>query len=134
MTTYDIPPNAIVKCDLVLVTLSNRSTKPTIQPVKRSKACTKEVDGLKSKEWQKRNERASEMFVDLLRVARSLAVAAHDLYLIRLDRLTRVVHLERNVLNQESPDFVAKAIRIKMTLPTSALIQTLPLPQHLSIP
>jgi len=56
------------------------------------------------------------MLVDLLRVARSLAVAAHDLDLIRLDCLARVLHLECNILDQESPDLVAEAVSIEMTL------------------
>jgi hypothetical protein len=54
----------------------------------------------------------------LLGVARSLTVAAHDLDLVRLHRLTRVLHLEYNVLDQESPDFVAESVGIKMALHT----------------
>ena len=53
-----------------------------------------------------------------LGVAWSLTIAAHDLDLFRLHRLTRVLHLECNVLDQESPDFVAESIRIKVTLYT----------------
>lgn len=56
------------------------------------------------------------MLSNLLRIARSLAVAAHDFDLVGMDRLARVLHLERNILNQESPDLVAEAIRIKVTL------------------
>ncbi len=52
----------------------------------------------------------------LLRIARSLAIAAHDLNLIGMNGLARVLHLERNVLDQESPDLVAEAVRIKVTL------------------
>lgn len=53
----------------------------------------------------------------LLGITRSLAVAAHDLDFIRLNRLARVLHLESNVLNQESPDLVAETICIEVTLP-----------------
>ena len=57
-----------------------------------------------------------DMYVDLLGVARPLAVAAHDLNLIRVDRLARVLHLECNILNQESPDLVTEAVCIEMAL------------------
>ena len=56
------------------------------------------------------------MLVDLLRVAGSLAVAAHDLDLIRMDCLARVLHLECNILDQEGPDLIAEAVGIEMTL------------------
>ena len=52
----------------------------------------------------------------LLRVAWSLAIAAHDLNLICLHRLTRVLHLERNVLDQECPYLVAETVGIEMAL------------------
>ena len=52
----------------------------------------------------------------LLRISRTLAVAAHDLDLVRLNRRARVLHLEGDVLDQKSPDLVAEAVGIKMTL------------------
>jgi len=33
-----------------------------------------------------------------------------------MDRLARVLHLERNILNQESPDLVAEPVCIEMAL------------------
>jgi hypothetical protein len=46
----------------------------------------------------------------------ALAVAANDLDLIGMDRLAGVIHLEGDILDQESPDLVAKAVGIEMTL------------------
>jgi len=52
----------------------------------------------------------------LLRIAWSLAIAAHDFDFIGLHRLARVLHLERNVFDQECPDLVAKSVGIEMAL------------------
>ena len=56
------------------------------------------------------------MFIVLLRIARSLAVAAHDLDLVGVDSLARILHLEGNILDQESPNLVAEAVCIKVAL------------------
>ena len=66
----------------------------------------------------------------LLRISRPFAVAAHDLDLVRLHRLTRVLHLESDVLYQEGPDLVAETVRIKMTLCPVSLATSLPLIPH----
>lgn len=48
-------------------------------------------------------------------LSRPLAVAAHNLHLVRMDgRL--VVELEVYVLDQKSPDLVAEAVCVKVTL------------------
>jgi hypothetical protein len=52
----------------------------------------------------------------LLRISRPFTVAAHDLDLIRLYRLTRVLHFEGDVLDQKGPDFIAETVGIKVTL------------------
>lgn len=57
-----------------------------------------------------------EQVVLNLLLARSLAIAAHDFDLVGMDRLARVLHLEGNILDQKSPDLVAEAVRIKVTL------------------
>jgi len=57
-----------------------------------------------------------------------LGTAAHNLDLVRIDQLAAVVELERNVADQESPDFVAKAVGIERTLsaePKSVLFASL---------
>lgn len=46
---------------------------------------------------------------------RSLAVAAHNLHLIGSD-CGLVIQLEGYVLDQESPDFVAKSVGIEVAL------------------
>ena len=46
---------------------------------------------------------------------RPLGIATNDLNLIRLNR-RRILKLERDVLDQEGPDFVAEAVGIEMTL------------------
>jgi hypothetical protein len=51
-----------------------------------------------------------------LGISWSLAIAAHDLDLICLHRLSRVVHLEGDILDQESPDFVTETVGIEVTL------------------
>jgi hypothetical protein len=43
---------------------------------------------------------------------RGLCIAANDLNLVRRDRLAIVVHLERNVLDEEGPNLVAEPIGI----------------------
>ena len=43
----------------------------------------------------------------------ALSVAANDLDLVRSHGLRAVLHLERNVLDQKGPDFVAKAVCVK---------------------
>lgn len=52
-----------------------------------------------------------------------------------MDRLARVLHLEHDILDQESPDLVAEAICIKMTLlthqPSSQPTFAVALPRHL---
>lgn len=50
-----------------------------------------------------------------LLLAWPLGVAADNLDLIRLDR-TRIVQLEVDVLDQESPNFVAETVGIQMAL------------------
>lgn len=50
--------------------------------------------------------------VALRALAWLLRVAGHDLDLISLDGLASVIHLERHVLDEECPDFVAESIRI----------------------
>jgi hypothetical protein len=62
----------------------------------------------------------------LLWISRPFAVAAHDLDLVCLHRLTRVLHLESDVLDQECPDLITETIGIKMALCPLAL--PLPLP------
>lgn len=49
-------------------------------------------------------------------VAGSLGVAAYDLDLVGLDHGLAVVHLEGDVLDQESPHFVAESVRIEASL------------------
>lgn len=65
------------------------------------------------------------------RLARSLAIAAHDPDLVALHCLARILHLERNILDQESPDLVAEPVGIQMTLhcvsPASPPIPSMPL-------
>lgn len=56
------------------------------------------------------------MKISLLRISRPFAVAAHNLDLIRLHRLTRVLHLECDVFDQKGPDLVAETVGIKVTL------------------
>lgn len=46
---------------------------------------------------------------------RSLAVAAHNLHLVGSD-CGLVIQLERYILDQEGPDFVAKSVGIEVTL------------------
>jgi hypothetical protein len=62
----------------------------------------------------------------LLRISRPFAVTAHDLHLVRLHRLTRVLHLESDVLYQEGPDLVAETVGIKMTLCPVSIATSLP--------
>ena len=63
-----------------------------------------------------------------LRLARTLAVAAHDLDLVGSDRL-RVLHLEGDILDQESPDLVAESVGIEMTLCAPLSV---PYPKHIT--
>jgi len=46
----------------------------------------------------------------------ALAVAAHDLDFICMDRLAGIIHLEGDVLDQEGPDLIAEAVGIEMAL------------------
>lgn len=48
--------------------------------------------------------------------ARPLAVAAHDLDLVRLHSLARILHLEGDILDQKGPDLVAETVSIEMAL------------------
>lgn len=52
----------------------------------------------------------------LLSLARSLCVAANNLDLVRLDRDAAIVHLERHVLDEEGPNFVAEAVCVQAPL------------------
>lgn len=57
-----------------------------------------------------------------------LGAAAHNLDLVRIDQLAAVVELERDIADQEGPDFVAKAVGIERTLsarPKSVLFASL---------
>lgn len=47
---------------------------------------------------------------------RTFGVAADDLDLVGRDELGAVLHLERDVLDQEGPYFVAEAVRIQRSL------------------
>lgn len=54
--------------------------------------------------------------VSVLLLVTALCAAAHDLDLVRRnDRLT-AIHLEGDVLDEESPDLVAEAIGVKRSL------------------
>lgn len=44
-----------------------------------------------------------------------LATATNDLHLVRLNVL-RILHLEVDILDQESPDFITEPVGMKMTL------------------
>jgi hypothetical protein len=48
--------------------------------------------------------------------ARPLAVTAHDLDLVRLHSLARILHLEGDILDQKGPDLVAETVSIEMAL------------------
>ena len=50
-----------------------------------------------------------------LRFTRPLAIAAHNLHLIRGDR-SLVVQLKRNILDQECPHFIAESVGIEVSL------------------
>lgn len=62
-----------------------------------------------------RNAKVSSTANTSLCLARSLAVAAHDLHAVRVYG-GLVVELELDVLDQECPDLVAESVRIKVTL------------------
>ena len=49
----------------------------------------------------------------LLPLARTLRVAADDLDLVGDYRLSAILHLERDVLDQESPDLIAESVGIE---------------------
>lgn len=48
-------------------------------------------------------------------LSRPLAIAADDLHLVRCD-LGLIVQLERHILDQERPDFVAESVGIEVAL------------------
>lgn len=50
-----------------------------------------------------------------LRFTRSLAITAHNLDLVRSDS-GLVIQLESDIFDQESPDFIAKSVRVQVTL------------------
>jgi hypothetical protein len=50
------------------------------------------------------------------RIAGALRITADDLNLVCCDRLAAVLHLERDVLDQESPDLVAETVGVKRAL------------------
>lgn len=50
------------------------------------------------------------------RISWLLAVAADNPDFVALNSLTRVLHLERNILDQERPNFVAEPVGIEMAL------------------
>lgn len=58
----------------------------------------------------------AQKYMRSLWVARPLAVAAHDSDLLRLYSLARVLHLERDIFDQEGPDFVAETVGVEMSL------------------
>lgn len=68
--------------------------------------------------------------LSLLRLSRPFAVAAHDLDLVRLHRLTGVLHLEGDVFDEKCPDLVAETVGIKMTLCSVSLATVHPLVPH----
>lgn len=63
----------------------------------------------------KRNAKVSSTASSGLCLARSLAVAAHDLHSVRVDG-SLVVKFELDILDQECPDLVAETVRIKVAL------------------
>jgi hypothetical protein len=60
--------------------------------------------------------RGHERYGALLRIPRPFAIAAHNLDFICLHGLTRVLHLESDILDQKGPDFVAETVGVKMAL------------------
>lgn len=62
----------------------------------------------------------------ILLASRPAAVVAHDLDLISRERL-RVVHLERDVLDDEGPDVVAEAVGVEVTLGAPSVLCAIPL-------
>jgi hypothetical protein len=58
------------------------------------------------------------------------AVAAHDLHFFRADRRL-VIQFECDILNQESPDFVAESVRIEVALDTEVDYQHFPVHERL---
>lgn len=52
----------------------------------------------------------------LLTLARALRVAADNLDLVCHDRLAAIVHLERDVLDEESPHLVAETVGVQGAL------------------
>lgn len=63
----------------------------------------------------KRNAKVFSTANASLRLARSLAVAAHDLHPVRIDG-SLVVEFELDILDQECPDLVAESVGIKVAL------------------
>jgi hypothetical protein len=112
MNTYDALPNAIMK---YLSASSSLSRKPIICRI-HLEDHTQSKSATAKQRYCKAEIARAQVCVDLLRVARSLAVAAYDFDLIRMDRLARVLHLEYDILDQESPDLIAEAVCIKMAL------------------
>lgn len=53
---------------------------------------------------------------NLLPLAWALRIAAHNLDLVGDDRLSAVLHLELDVLDQESPDLVAESVGVERAL------------------
>lgn len=79
-----------------------------------------------------RKEKQSRYTPLCCRISRLLAVAADDPDLLALHSLTRILHLERNILDQESPNLVAEPVGIQMTLHAVSLI--CPSPSAIPIP